>query len=348
MASQEPPPSYLDAHRYDGAAIQHDRRGQLRPCAIQPRDLALLADVRRHKFLTTDQLLELWWPDGGRRVPQRRLTRLFEAGLLDRFRPIARRGSFPWTYQLGDAGHRLLQQAGLLDPAARYRPRRIFDYSVVLHELQLNAWGLACRRVLGKRLLRWEGETDIEPPPKDADAQRRLGGYWSVEGLRLPQPRLLRPDAILEIATYEQDDERAIVLVEFDRTRRLDKNYDKFRRYDAFLNDWWRHTTYGDREHPPRVLFVCQDADQRRQFLHGADHQLTGHHWHPSATVDQHRHVGREHIFFAVEEDAHRGELDVWRLPAFPPGHPARQSKVERTALLDQDYADRQPRTARG
>jgi hypothetical protein len=44
--------SYLDAHRYDGATIQHDRRKRLMPDTTQPRDLALLADVRRHNFLT--------------------------------------------------------------------------------------------------------------------------------------------------------------------------------------------------------------------------------------------------------------------------------------------------------
>lgn len=349
MASRPPPVSYLEAHRYDGAAIQHDRRHEARPCVIQPRDLALIADVQRHKFLTTDQLLELWWPASSAWAGQRRLRRLFAAGHLERFRPVARQGSFPWTYHLGERGHRLLQEARLLDRGVRYRPRRIYDYSVVLHEIQLNAWALACRRTLGERLLRWEGETDIEPPPHAAQAQLRIGNYWSVEGLRKPQPRLLRPDAILELTFEGDSEEPGTILVEFDRTRRLDKNYDKFHRYDSFLNNWWRHTAYGDRDEPPYLLFVCQDADQRAQFLHGADRQLTGHHWHPSASPHQHRHVGREHTLFALELDAHRDTLEAWRLPAFPTGHPARQNEVERVTLITphggRRDARRRPRT---
>jgi hypothetical protein len=89
------PASYLDAHRYDGAAIQHDRRKQRTRCTIQPRDLALLADVHRHKFLTAPQLLELWWPGRSAWAGQRRLLRLFRAGHLERFRPIARRARSP-------------------------------------------------------------------------------------------------------------------------------------------------------------------------------------------------------------------------------------------------------------
>jgi hypothetical protein len=329
-----PPASYLDAHRYDGAVIQHDRRDGIFVCTIQPRDLALIADVRRHKFLTAPQLLELWWPGRSARAGQRRLRRLFRAGHLERFRPIARRGSFPWTYHLGEYGHRLLQQAGLVERRVRYRRRAIYDYSLVLHELQLNGWALACRRLLGDRLLRWEGETDIEPPAEARQGQGRLDDYWTVEGLRTPQPRLLRPDTTLELIVADNEPgEPATILVEFDRTRRLDKNYDKFRRYDAFLNDWWRHTVLGERQEPPMVLFVCQDDEQRERFLRGADHQLTGHRWHPSATPDEHEHVGRRRILFAIEADAHRGRLEAWRLPAFPPGHPARDNTVQRVAI---------------
>jgi hypothetical protein len=334
MASVAWPDSYLDAHRYDGAVIQHDRRERLMTCTIQPRDLALIADVRRHKFLTAPQLLELWWPGGVAWPGQRRLRKLFQAGLLERFRPIARRGSFPWTYHLGERGHRLLQEAGLLDHHVRYRPRAIYDYSTVLHELQLNAWVLACRRLLGPRLLRWEGETDIAPPTSARPGQQQLGTNWTAHGLRTPQPRLLRPDTILELAGPDEHDPKVTrILVEFDRTRRLDKNYDKFRRYDTFLNAWWLNSSCADQEQPPEVLFVCQDPQQREQFIRGADHQLTGHRRHSTLPPEQHRYIGRQRLLFAVESDAHHGLLEGWRLPAFPPNHPARSNAVEQLTL---------------
>jgi hypothetical protein len=36
------------------------------------------------------------------------------------------------------------------------------------------------------------------------------------------------------------------LLIEYDRTRRIDKNYHKLRRYDAFLCWWVRYTPYAD------------------------------------------------------------------------------------------------------
>jgi Replication-relaxation len=324
--------SYLDAHRYDGAVVQHDRRDRIMPCVVQPRDLAIVRDVWRYKFLTAPQLLELWWPDADAAWPgQRRLRKLFNAGYLERFRPLARRGSYPWTYHLGDAGHRLLQRAGVIPRSQRYYARAIYDFGHVLHELQLNAWVLAFRRAVGDSLLAWHGELDI-PPPRDARPDRlRLPGDWSAEDLRDPRARLLRPDAVLELAT-DRDEVRTI-LVEYDRTQRVDKNYDKFRRYDAFSCWWWRDTAHGAQPSPPLVLFVCQTPHQRQQFLTAADHQLTGHHWHPSADQEDHDYVGRRQLVFALEHDAHAGVLEAWQLPQLPPGHPTRDPTVHRVPL---------------
>lgn len=46
-----------------------------------------------------------------------------------------------------------------------------------------------------------------------------------------------------------------------------------------------RTVVYGERERPPYVLFGRQDGDQRERFLLGADHQLSGHHWHAPRTA---------------------------------------------------------------
>jgi hypothetical protein len=325
--------SYIEAHRYDGAVVQHDRRDAIVPCVVQPRDLAIVRDVGRYKFLTAPQLLELWWPDAGATWPgQRRLRKLFDAGYLERFRPLARRGSYPWAYHLGHAGHQLLQRAGVIPRSQRHYARAIYDFGHVLHELQLNAWVLAFRRAAGEALHAWHGETDISPPRNFGAAQLRLEGDWSAEDLRDDRARLLRPDAILEL-TREACDDPCTVLVEYDRTRRVDKNFDKFRRYDAFMCSWWRRTTYGTQPSPPLALFVCQSQDQCRQFLAAADHELTGHQWHPSADIDRHDYVGRQRLLFALEHDAHARVLEAWQLPHLPPGHPARHRAVNRIRL---------------
>ena len=323
--------SYVEAHRYDGAAIEHSERERIVACALQPRDVGIVRDVWRHKFLTAPQLRELWWPGRSVQAADRRLLALFRAGLLERFRPIARRGSFPWTYHLGREGHRVLQRSGIVAAGDRFAPRAVYDYGHVLHELQLNAWVLAYRRAVGDALVSWEGETHIEPPREARRAQLRLADDWSVEGLRDARARPLRPDALLEVARGA-DDVRTF-LVEYDRTRRVDKNFEKFRRYDAYLTWWWRHTVSTDHGGPPFVLFVCQDEQQRERFLAAADQELTGHRWHPSAPPDRHEHVGRRRILFALEPDAHAGVLEAWRLPSFPRGHPARFDEVRRVRI---------------
>jgi hypothetical protein len=312
--------SYAEIHRYDGAAIQRGRRDRLVACAVQPRDVAIVFDVQRYKFLTAPQLRELWWPEASVQAPDRRLLKLYRAGYLDRFRPICRRGSFPWTYQLGVEGHRLLQRAGLVQPRERFLRREVYDYGHVLHDLQLNAWVLAYRRAAGDAFLSWEGETHIEPP-REARAQQevlRLDKYWSAEHLRDPRARPLKPDTVLEIARADRDGSR-MFFIEYDRTQRVDKNYEKFRRYDTFLCWWWQHTSYayGDR---PFVIFVCQDEDQCNRFMNAADRELTGQLWHPSATPDEKVNMGRQRMVFACELDVHVGRLEAWRLPSVPPG----------------------------
>ena len=339
MRCTEPqfPASYEAAHRYDGAAIQRGRRDELVHCTVQPRDVAIVADVRRYKFLTAPQLRELWWPSRSVQAADRRLLKLFRAGYLDRFRPLLPRGSFPWTYQLGLEGHRLMQRAGLLGPRERFARREVYDYGHVLHDLQLNAWALAYRRAAGQAFLSWEGETTIEAPREAQPKNGRLslGDGWTVDGLRDERARSLKPDAVLEVVRNDREDS-CLLFIEYDRTKRVDKNFEKFRRYDTFLCWWIRHSSYRDRE-LPYVLFVCQDEDQRNQFLHAADRELTGRHSpYYSATASQKAYVGRNRILFTRELDAHSGHLQAHRLPEQPPerGGPQRADATVRRVRL--------------
>jgi Replication-relaxation len=312
--------SYEAINRLDEALVEHARRAAVVPCTVTPRDLAIVHAVWRYRYLTTPQLLELWWSGRAAWAGQRRLLKLFQAGYLDRFRPRARRGSFPWTYRIDQEGLRLLRAARVIESRARYEPEVIYDYRYVLHDVQLNAWVIAWRRLLGDLLLDWRGESVIEPP-QGLRAELPLtleGTYWSVEDLRDPRPRLLRPDAVVEVARKDGQGVRTF-FIEYDRTGRPDKNVEKFRRYDAFLCWWWRHTAYRDLGRPPYLVFVCQDEAQRERFLDAADHELRGHHWHPSHMPDEEHYIGRKRILFAVDSEMHRGEVAATRCPAFLP-----------------------------
>lgn len=335
MTVHDVPASYREAHRYDGAAVEHGHRADAVPCAVQPRDVAIVRDVWRYKFLTAPQLRELWWPSSSVQAADRRLLKLFRAGHLERFRPYARRGlgSYPWTYHLGKDGHRVLADAGFIAAGRRYTKRVVFDYGHILHEVQLNAWVLAYRRALGPGFHSWDGETSIDPPSRLTLGQQRLDDDWSVEGLGDRHPRSVCPDAVLEIAGDTPADDSRLLLVEYDRTRRVDKNYEKFRRYDAFVTWWWRHTRFAERGVPPFVLFICQDTEQRGLFMDAADRELTGHLWHPDAEPGDCDFVGRQRFLFADELDVHAGAAQAVRLPAFPPGHPGRATGIRRVRI---------------
>jgi hypothetical protein len=214
-------------------------------------------------------------------------------------------------------------------PRERFGRREVYDYGHVLHDLQLNAWVLAYRRASGDLFLSWEGETHIEPPREARGRQGVLsvGDYWSAEWLRDPRPRLVRPDAVLEVARTDGDGSR-VFFVEYDRTRRVDKNYEKFRRYDTFLCWWWQHTGFADGDRP-FVIFICQDEDQRDRFLNAADRELTGRLWHPSAAPDEKVYIGRQGVLFACELDVHVGRLEARRVPSVPPGDARRRGAAD-------------------
>lgn len=327
------PASYTELLRYDGAAIQRARRDKIIPCAIQSRDVGVIRDVRRYKFLTAPQLLELHWPGGTPQVGRRRLAKLFDAGCLERFRPVSRTGgSFPWTYQLGAEGHRLLREIGELQPRARFELRTVYDYRYVLHEIHTNAWALAWRRLLGPTVIEWRGETEIEPPRHGREPER-LDDERTIEGLRDPRARLVRPDAVLEVARQTTTGSR-LYLIEYDRTRRVDKNYEKFLRYDALLCWWWRRTSLAHYGVPPFVVFVCQDEEHLETFLDVADRELTGHLWHSSDGAQGHEYPGRDHLLFVVELHVHAGNLTAWQVPHCPSGPVGRETDAARSVLL--------------
>ena len=141
-------------------------------CALQPRDPEMLVALGRYRFLTTVQIAELWWPGRALHAVRRRLTRLFEAGFVERFRPQTLRGSYQWTYCLARDGHRAAQQTGELAAEPKFAPRRepIFDYRYVVHDLRTNDWVLRYRELLGERY-----STGPAPTSRASSHPRRAG-----------------------------------------------------------------------------------------------------------------------------------------------------------------------------
>jgi hypothetical protein len=169
------PPTYVELRLAEGKLLRWGERAAKAACALQPRDLEILVALARYRFLTTGQIAELWWKDRGLRAVRRRMTRLFDAGFVERFRPQTLRGSYQWTYCLARDGFRAAQQTGELSPVLKFAPRReaIFDYRYVIHDLRTNEWVLRYGELLGDRLLDWAGpdESRFEPPKKTRDEE---------------------------------------------------------------------------------------------------------------------------------------------------------------------------------
>jgi hypothetical protein len=322
--------TYAELRLAEGKILRWGERGRTAKVALQARDLEILVALARYRFLTTGQIAELWWEGRGLRAVRRRMTRLFEAGFVERFRPQTLRGSYQWTYCLARDGFRAAEQTGELAPGLKFAPRReaIFDYRYVIHDLRVNEWVLRYRELLGDRLLDWAGpdESRFEPPKKSRDeeymnrATAVLGDCgWFANDVPDEYFRPVQPDALLDVVVADRDTR---VFVEYDRTRRVDKNYDKFARYETLLVVWWRATDLGC----PYVIFVCQDLEHLRRFMLAADTELTGHLFARTERGPEEHYSARERTLFVLDSDIRNGKTAARALPALPPRHEQRTS----------------------
>jgi hypothetical protein len=111
------------------------------------------------------------------------------------------------------------------------------------------------------------------------------------------------------------------VLVELDLTDRASYNREKFLAYDAFLSGWClAHPRFREQGTRPAVVFVCQNARAALACAREADELMTGRIGAMGAPAEHWYYAGRDHLFFAIEDDIHHGELAALALPAQPPG----------------------------
>ena len=154
-----------------------------------------------------------------------------------------------------------------------------------------------------------------------------LGDYgWHRSDVRRDF-RPVQPDALLDVAG---DQRRRPLFVEYDRTRRVDKNYDKFRRYETLLVVWWSAPTSG---RPLRSSSSARTPSTGSR-LHRTPPtgELTGHLTARSrAEPLRSDYPARDRILFVLESDIRNGD-DRRRsaLPALPPRHETATTRVRR------------------
>jgi hypothetical protein len=280
-----------------GAPIVYDDPPRRRVPQLQARDMEIMRALWRYTFLTTSQIGETWWAERHPSRPQIRLAELAGAGLLARFRPLLKRGTHQWIYQLARDGFRAAQRAygpeGLyIDEHARWAERRAADMQTVDRILRVNGWMLAYRLILGERLLDWRGarEARISPPDGAPDAS---------DAARVTPDAAALIDLGVDSAPLE-------LLVELTREERPVRLAERLRRYDALLRDGWRSVPHlRSAGNPPGVVLIAHGYREVDQLLRAADGTLA--------------QPGRSRVIVCAEPDLHRADMRAWMLPQATP-----------------------------
>src|SRR2546421_1161399 len=315
---------------------------------LDAADLAILALVASLRHVLASQLHRRFNPNRALSTTQRRLKRLSDAGLLERFQFHRRDGGgVPMCCVITQSGlHELAAHghppAPLLDhgsPTCPAQPRGEQRVRQARREVHVSGWFLALAQTVGHSACTARGpELSVLSPPARPGSEGKVA--LGPTHLRLPAGRVahdflitdssgessdverfatVRPDAALEVAV--ESGVAIDVLIELDDRYGSPGAIAKLERYDHFLTGWSLHAArYGRRrEALPIVVFVCRSRARARACARAADAMLRAcrayageypHDWH---------YAGRERIYFAAERDVHEGCLGAYGVPALPP-----------------------------
>jgi Replication-relaxation len=314
--------------------------GPHKPPLPRRDDLEVLAALHELRFLLTAQIGRRFMTGHKERSVRHRLNLMFKAGWLRRCEITSRRaGHNQRVWALDEAGYELIQAnrwrtelARHVDAESRWRSPEVEDPRLILHDLHAAAWLFALERLLAPRVLRgWRGPraARIDPPGERVRGQLvqmtldtiPLGTGQHLSDLALDEFKPVRPDLAVELDLSVGAERRRVdLLVELDRTGRPSSNGEKFRRYDALITAWgMSHPRYKALGEPPVVVFVVEDDEKARQFVHSADNAVTGRLGKWGTQEPSWAALGRRRIFFVSEIDAHQGTLRALRLSEHPP-----------------------------
>jgi Replication-relaxation len=329
-----------------------------RSLSPDPLDLAILALVAALRHVLSSQIHRRFNPGRAPSTTQRRLKRLSDAGLLERFQFHRRDGGgVPMCYVLTAAGLELLdahrrlarrgdggyERAGPLRPPPTGR-----DSSAVAsgeralrqarRDVHVAGWMLALEQTLGVRAKAMLGAADAVISPRSNSAA-------SPSDLRLPEGRVaheflqtdeagvrvelqrfqtVRPDVAVELDLRVDGAGRAIgadvLLVEYDDRPATGRSAAKLERYDHLVSGWWSCAGGGPRlRMPPLVLFVCRSRSRARACATSADPILTACHAYAGEYPVEWRYPGRQRILYVAERDIHEGLTRAYGVPPLPP-----------------------------
>jgi hypothetical protein len=246
------------------------------------------------------------------------------------------------------------QPAPAISPKREWHPIEQPNAGRLAHDLHALGWAMAFHRAAGDLATdRWRTPryaTGRYPVPQVGSGQHRhvvtLNEIPVPEGQAIIDVELktfgeIKPDLSLELridATRSTFD----LLVELDLTDRPSYNRDKLRAYDAFLCGWsLAHPRFRAQGTRPAVVFVSRNHHGALTCAKEADEVMTGRIGPMGASAEHWYYAGRDHLFFAVEADIHRGELTAFKVRAHPPGlrqqlFSSRELALEAVALVSE------------
>jgi hypothetical protein len=354
-----PAESYRELVELDGAhsvrrVKQIAAQRVLEPDRLDFEMLSLIATMRH---VLTSQVHRSFNAGRAATTTQRRLKRLSDAALVERFQFHRRDGGgIPMCYVIAEAGRQALRVSGRLDDDGgdahgdRRRLGGAEGASVgprdgglrqASHDVHVTGWALALVGSVGLdcSVLRGPGEAVLSPPTRStaegraAIAPRDLrlpGGRTPHDFLRTDRSgqrveverfETIRPDAIVAVGAVEKDLPATDVIVELDDRLAVAGAAGKLERYDHFLAGWsLAIPRYGRRaEAVPLVVFVCRDRARARDCARAADLILGACRAYAGEYPLDWEYPGRERILFVAERDIHDGLLCAQGVPRVPP-----------------------------
>ncbi len=332
--------SYRELAVIDGArSLRRVGRGERAELAPEPLDLEILLLAGELGSLLSSQIHRRFNPARAATTTQRRLKRLADAGLVERFQfHGADGGGAPMAYSISSAGRSLLAEQGH-EPGPPGAEGPSASLERVRHEVHVAAWVLAMMSLAehGKATV-WGAARSVLQPPRGGGPRP---GPLSPAGLMLPGGRVahdfmhrlrdgelveaerfdtLRPDAIV-VMDGTKGKPGLDVLVELDDSLSSPGWQAKLERYDHFLSGWSAHTTrYGAGGRAvPLAVFLCRDRKRARAAARRADGLLLASRAYAGDYPAAWQYPGRERILFAAERDLHEGQLGAYGVEPLPP-----------------------------
>jgi hypothetical protein len=275
-------------------------------------------------------------PDKSESQRRRKLGKLYKQRLIGKRRiGITEQGSYrgqlPNACELTAQGFKLAQERQAISDKREFRGQEVASGAHLAHDHHALAWVIELHRLVGEvatdnwRTPRYA--TGRFPVPQIGNGSRRkpvgpldieVGAQQIMFDVRAEDFGEIKPDVAAEMFV-KTINLRFDVLVEYQHRGRLASFEEKMVRYDAFLTGWaLAHRRYQQLGTRPVLVVVAATAEELLDLGRRADARLKGAVGVQGTLPKDWNYHGRRHVFFALEEDVHRGSLAALALPAIP------------------------------